>query len=309
MRTALQLQGIKHQWRTLTQNNVCHVQSALLHIVDHQSHTKFLVDTGADVSVLPATPSQRSLPPSLHLYATNGTKILVYLRQTVQLDLNLRRSFQWTFYVGAISQAILGADFLRHFNLMVDVRGRKLVDPLTNISTKAHPAPGDITNLSVINHKLKFADLLKSFPKLTQPYSSSMPAKHHVTHNIETTGPPVHARARRLAPDRYKNAKAEFESLMSQGIIRPSSSNWSSALHIVPKKTGKIRPCGDFRALIARTLEDRYPVPNIQEFTIFSRIDLVKAFHQIPVHPDDIPKIAIITPFGPLEYVQMPFGL
>lgn len=199
---------------------------------------------------------------------------------------------------------------------MVDVRGRKLIDPLTDISTKARPASGDSTNLSAINHNHKFADLLKSFPTLTQPYSASMPAKHHVTHHIETTGPPVHAKSRRLAPDRYKSAKAEFESLLNQGIIRPSSSNWSSALHIVPKKTGEIRPCGDYRALNSRTLEDRYPVPNIQEFTsqlsgstVFSRIDLVKAFHQIPVHPDDIPKTAIITPFGLFEYVRMPFGL
>ncbi|KAK3880443.1 hypothetical protein Pcinc_015045 [Petrolisthes cinctipes] len=292
------------------------MESTLLHIFDRQSHTKFLVDTGADVSVLPATASQRSLPPSLHLYAANGTKIPVYSRQTVHLDLNLRRSFQWTFYVGAVSQAILGADFLRHFNLMVDVRGQKLVDPLTDIFTNAQPAPGDSTHLSAINHDHKFADLLKSFPMLTQPYSSSIPAKHHVTHHIETTGPPVHAKARRLAPERYKKAKAEFESLMSKGIIRPSSSNWSSALHIVPKKTGDIRPCGDYRAINSRTVEDKYPVPSIQEFTsqlsgstIFSRIDLVKAFHQIPVHPTDIPKTAIITPFGMFEYVRMPFGL
>ena len=99
---------------------------------------------------------------------------------------------------------------------------------------------------------------------------------------------------------------------MRQGIVRPSSSNWSSALHVVPKKNGDIRPCGDYRALNSHTQMDRYPVPNIQEFSsqlagsaIFSRIDLVKAFHQIPVHPDDIPKIAIITPFGLFEYVRI----
>ena len=135
-------------------------------------------------------------------------------------------------------------------------------------------------------------------------------------HHIETSGRPTHAKARRLAPECYKLAKAEFESLMRAGVLRPSSSNWSSALHIVDKKNGEIRPCGDYRALNALTKLDRYPVPNIQEFTsqlagstIFSRIDLVKAFHQIPVHPDDIPKTAIITPFGLFEYTRMPFGL
>ena len=72
----------------------------------------------------------------------------------------------------------------------------------------------------------------------------------------------------------------------------------------------------DYRALNALTKLDRYPVPNIQEFTsqlagstIFSCIDLVKAFHQLPILPDDIPKTAIITPFGLFEYTRIPFGL
>ena len=43
--------------------------------------------------------------------------------------------------------------------------------------------------------------------------------------------------------------------------------------------------------------------------TCFSKIDLKKAFHQIPMNPDDICKTAVITSFGLFEYLKIPFGL
>ena len=37
-------------------------------------------------------------------------------------------SYEWNFTIADVSQPLLGADFLRHFELMVDIKHQKLID-------------------------------------------------------------------------------------------------------------------------------------------------------------------------------------
>ena len=89
----------------------------------------------------------------------------------------------------------------------------------------------------------------------------------------------------------------------AMGILRRSKSSWASPLHVVAKSDGGWRPCGDYRRINNVTVDDCYPVPRLQDFTahlqgksVFSKVDLVRGYHQIPMSPEDVHKTAVITP-------------
>lgn len=234
----------------------------------------------------------------------------------LELNLGLRRPLSWQFIVAAVKRPILGADFLRQHNLLVDLRAKKLIDKKTGLTINGCIANSAATpTVLTINLTDPYHNLLQEYAEITSPNFNNM-KNSGVEHHIVTHGPPVYCKVRPLPPHKYQAAKKEFQTMLEQGICRPSKSPWASPLHLVEKKTGEYRPCGDYRRLNAVTKPDRYPIPRLRDFTyhlegmkIFSKIDLKKAYNQLRIREEDIEKTAVITPFGLFEFPRMCFGL
>ena len=293
--------------------------SFLLHVTDNRRNETWLVDGGAFVSLMPPTPQQRRKGPNgMQLSAANGTGISCFGTTTRTITIG-NTNFTYEFIIADVRTRILGSDFLAHFYIAPNHRDALLVN-LKDFSTlpASHATGVRHSPINLVSQRDDpFYKLMDQYPEIQTPSFTLKDPEHGVRHHIPTgDARPCQSRARRLDPEKLAVAKAELEKLVDLGVAYRGKSEWSSPLLVTTKPCGGWRVCGDYRRLNAMTTDDQYPVRTLQDFTselsgkkFFSKIDLMKGYHQIPVADRDIKKTAVITPFGLFIFPRTPFGL
>ena len=141
----------------------------LFFIQDKTSNNKFLVDTGSTYCILPYRSNRATCGPSLA--AANGVRIRCwgYRRSAITIG---GQEYRWNFLLAEVRFPILGIDFLKKNELLVDVNAGKLIPR----AALAVPAAADVASVTArvvppAAAPSSWSSLLLEFPGVTQPFA------------------------------------------------------------------------------------------------------------------------------------------
>lgn len=153
--------------------------------------------------------------------------------------------------------------------------------------------------------------------------NEALPFNTNIIGTIRTTdNEPVYSKAYPYPVSVTEFVNKEIESMLKMGIIRPSRSPFNNPLWVVDKKgqdelgNRNHRLVHDFRKLNDKTIDDKYPIPdittllsNLGKAKFYTTLDLKSGFHQIELAEEDREKTAFSVNNGKYEFCRLPFGL
>ena len=108
-------------------------ESSLNYLQELFSSRRILVNSGASVSVFLAPPSTSG--SSVHLVTAGGSSFTCFGSRMIPLRFGSHR-FDWPFQLALVALSFLGADFLWHHRLLLDVSNHRVFCPASPGSTE-----------------------------------------------------------------------------------------------------------------------------------------------------------------------------
>lgn len=199
-------------------------------------------------------------------------------------------------------------------------------DPLNielNFASNSQPLKSQI-RIDHLNseEKTQLLPIINKYHDIFYQENKKLSFTSAIKHSIRTTtNIPIFTKSYRYPYIHKNEVENQIQEMLNNGIIRHSNSPYSAPIWIVPKKAdasgkAKWRLVVDYRKLNEVTIDDKYPIPNIDEILdklgrcqYFTTLDLAKGFHQIEIEEQDIHKTAFSVEGGHYEFLRMPFGL
>ena len=178
--------------------------------------------------------------------------------------------------------------------------------------------PVDLTDADLTeSQKADLQNLLNEYRDIFALKPNELGRTNVVQHHIDTGDhPPIKQRPYRVPMAQRERIERCIDDMLEQGIIRPSTSAWSSPVVLVKKPDGSDRFCCDLRKVNSVTKKDSYPLPRIADTLdalsgaqYFSSMDLMSGYWQIQLDEQSREKTAFVTHAGLFEFNVMAFGL
>ncbi|XP_065174678.1 uncharacterized protein K02A2.6-like [Sycon ciliatum] len=267
------------------------------------------VDTGADVTAIPATVFT-SLDLPMSLAPSNRT-----LRGPDNTSLNVCGRFTADLRTAHSSQShSVPTQVYVVRDLKLPLLGRPAIEALGIL-----PAPANVletTSTSGDSASDSRSPVAAEFPDLFSGLGTFGPLH---TIQLRDEAPPYSlSTPRRVALPMESKVIEALRRMEAAGVIRPVSepTDWCAGMVVVPKPNGSVRICGDFTRLNKAVKRERHILPTtdhllarLGDAKVFSKLDANSGFHQIPLAPESQLLTTFITPIGRFCYTRLPFGI